>query len=90
MQRLRPLGHDVKTLLHEVSILGPLGYEPNTLPLRHGAVIVMSRQNIYLLNSMYFIFARHLHPWPSFAYLEISSIVPNILGEWWPSIPPES
>jgi hypothetical protein len=50
---------------------------------------VMSRQNIYLLNSMYFIFARHLHPWPSFAYLEISSIVPNILGEWWPSIPPE-
>ncbi len=24
-------------LLHEVSILGPLGYEPNTLTLRHGA-----------------------------------------------------
>lgn len=27
-----------KSLLHKVSILGPLGYEPNTLPLRHGAV----------------------------------------------------
>ena len=27
-----------KSLLHEVSILGHLGYEPNTLPLRHGAV----------------------------------------------------
>lgn len=29
--------HDKKSLLHKVSILGPLGYEPNTLPLRHGA-----------------------------------------------------
>ena len=27
-----------KKLLHSVSIRGPLGYEPNTLPLRHGAV----------------------------------------------------
>jgi hypothetical protein len=27
-----------KMLLHSVSIRGPLGYEPNTLPLRHGAI----------------------------------------------------
>ena len=30
-----------KRLLHQVSILGPLGYEPNTLPLRHGALTVL-------------------------------------------------
>ena len=30
--------NDIKNvLLHYISILGPLGYGPNTLPLRHGA-----------------------------------------------------
>ena len=38
-----------KSLLHKVSILGPLGYEPNTLPLRHGADVRGSRQNIQIL-----------------------------------------
>ena len=38
-----------ENLLHEVSILGPLGYEPNTLPLRHGADVRGSRQNIQIL-----------------------------------------
>ena len=43
-------GTDARTiLLHEVSILGPLGYEPNTLPLRHGADVRGSRQNIQIL-----------------------------------------
>jgi hypothetical protein len=43
-------GTDARTiLLHEVSILGPLGYEPNTLPLRHGADIKTLRKNIYVL-----------------------------------------
>jgi hypothetical protein len=36
-----------KELLHSVSIRGPLGYEPNTLPLRHGADIGRRPQNIY-------------------------------------------
>ena len=40
---------EIITLLCEVSILGPLGYEPNTLPLRHRADIPLmtSLQHMY-------------------------------------------
>ncbi len=36
-------------MLCEVSILGPLGYEPNTLPLRHKALDICEVQNKFIL-----------------------------------------
>ena len=46
-QQLSSANEKKKELLHSVSIRGPLGYEPNTLPLRHGADIEEWPQNIY-------------------------------------------
>ena len=39
--------------LHEVSILGPLGYEPNTLPLRHRAISMTMSCLIYVCLCVY-------------------------------------